>query len=166
MKYLEGESAMNKKFGFILILAAALALTLTGCAEAVFIEAGDTRYEVTGVRVEEEYAGQAPAQGNRFLLVQAKGARPDMDQMQRTFFDVNSARVTVSDGAETVPCKSVTWAASDAGQSPDVTAVLLFEVPAGFAEDFTLFGEAFGEVALSSSQSAFDSITGFFRGGN
>lgn len=154
---------MNRKMGLV-VLAVLLCLMLTGCSETVYIDAGNTSYEVTGVRVEDKYNGAAPAAGQQFLLIQAKGASADMDKMQEVFFGMDSERITVSDSTDTISCSSITYAAEGSGQTPDITAILLFEVPLTFAEQFTLTGEAFGSVSLTSSQSALDSLAGVFQG--
>ncbi|MDL2236888.1 hypothetical protein LJC56_03530 [Christensenellaceae bacterium OttesenSCG-928-K19] len=156
---------MNKKLG-LAVITVLLCLLLIGCSEAVYIKAGDTSYEITGVRIEDEYAEEASPPGYQFLLVQAKSSHADMELMEQTFFPLEGTRPTVYDGTDTVTCKSVTYAAEGSSQSPDITAILLFQVPVLFGEQFTLTGEAFGSVSLTSSQSAMDSIKEVFQGSN
>lgn len=130
----------------ILLLAASLVFLLTGCAEEILLTTmSGKEYEVTGAQLVDEYANRIPESGWSFLLVSIRGQESDLDNIQATFYGPES-RAAVTDGATTAECQLIVYAPAKSGE---LDAILLFEVPETFSEDFQLYGPAFQSVDLN-----------------
>ena len=138
------------KIQFLIVISIVLALLFTGCAEEiVMIKTPGGSYEFLEARLEDSYDGVPAEQGRAFLLVFLEGKRASMEDMENSFFSNEKSSVSAGFGGELAPCLSINYTALGKGETPDILAELVFDVPASDDETFLLAGDAIGRVTIN-----------------
>lgn len=162
---------MKKKICAAVLLITATLIFIAGCNRTepdTTIRSQGGVYEVTGMTLQDEHNGSPPSNGGKFLLIEVEGRNADMADMERTFFgkDTTHAHITYDDKKEF--CKYIIYSTDASGQNPDISATLVFEVPAGFetkdGRDFVFYSYESNPLALNYKEGGFlSSLFSFFK---
>ncbi|WP_066688058.1 hypothetical protein [Christensenella intestinihominis] len=136
-----------KKFISIVCTLLVLTAALCACAPAVTFQTSGAGYEVAAIKTAEQALDRTAGSGNTLLTVTLATSDRDLDDAQSSFMPVDGEPCYVTDGSGQYPCARLAFESN----GTDVQAVLLFEVPSGWAaggKEFSLGGSAFSPVAL------------------
>lgn len=137
-----------KKFGIILVILA-LCFALSACGEEIVITTPGGSYTFEGAELTPEYGNikADAANGQSLLLVQLHTDNGNIEDIDASFFSHESPHAEISDGTTQIACKAISYSKTSE-DAAGFTLNLLFEVPVDWAQEFTLSGDAFTQVAL------------------
>ena len=155
------------------VLTIIMAIALFACNRepepAKIIESQGGSYEVVNVTVESEYNGSAPENGGSYLLIDIVNLTGSLEDMENTFFGLNTTHAHITYDAVQEYAKFVIYNTDSQGSGGDVGATLFFEVPADFVlkdgRDFTLYSYESTPVILKYTPPKEGGLAGLFNFG-
>ncbi|WP_066646139.1 hypothetical protein [Christensenella timonensis] len=136
---------MKKRLFFVCLLLTAC-LTLMACAAPITFQTSGAQYEIVQMETADQALSLTPSAGNTLFVMTLSVGDDKLDDAQNAFFSTDGAKASVADGSGSYECKQIAFETNGS----QTQAVLVFEVPAAFAQvkDFTLSGNGFGPVNL------------------
>jgi hypothetical protein len=141
---------MNRKISILFLIIMAAGALLVSCGRndetgPVYVRSANASYRVQTITRDPETR----------MTITVVGEKADMEDMQNTFF-TEGAHARVSAGADTIDCGEIVYGTADTGESPDILATLVFEVPTDFPDSFSLHANGADAVLLEYSPPAGD----------